>query len=135
VSGSFVLILLGKYHYLLSAVINLDIFSLIMVVIGAGVGGASFAQVLSWLFKHYHDITVALLTGLLLGSLRKVWPWKETVEFMLDRHGEQVPLSQVNIWPTALTWDVFLAISLGVVAFALVAGLAIWAARKGNVEH
>lgn len=132
VSGSFVLILLGKYYYLLSAVTNLDVISLLMVAVGAGVGGASFAQVLSWLFKHYHDMTVALLIGLLLGSLRKVWPWKETVGFMLDRHGDQVPLAQVNIWPAALTWDVFLAILLGVAGFVLVAGLTIWAAQKGE---
>jgi putative membrane protein len=135
VSGSFVLILLGKYHYLLSAVTNLDVFSLLMVVVGAGVGGASFAQVLSWLFKHYHDMTVALLTGLLLGSLRKVWPWKETVAFMLDRHGKQVPLTQINVWPAALTWDVLLAILLGILGFAVVVGLTIWAAQKGVDEH
>jgi len=135
VSGSFVLILLGKYHYLLSAVTNLDVVSLLIVAVGAGVGGASFAQVLSWLFKRYHDMTVALLTGLLLGSLRKVWPWKETVAFMMDRHGNQVPLTQANIWPAALTWDVSLAILLGVAGFVFVAGLTIWAAQKGEIEH
>ncbi|MBN1640718.1 MAG: DUF368 domain-containing protein [Anaerolineae bacterium] len=135
VSGSFVLILLGKYHYLLSAVTSRDVVSLLLVTAGAGVGGASFAQVLSWLFKHYHDMTVALLTGMLLGSLRKVWPWKETVEFMLDRHGDQVPVAQVNVWPAALTWDVFLAVLLAVVGFALVAGLTVWATRKGKAEH
>jgi len=135
VSGSFVLILLGKYHYLLSAVTSRDLVSLLLVVAGAGAGGASFAQVLSWLFKHYHDMTVALLTGMLLGSLRKVWPWKETVELMLDRHGNQVPVAQVNILPAALTWDVLLTILMGVAGFVLVGGLTLWAARKGNAEH
>ena len=130
VSGSFVLILLGKYHYLLTAVTNRDVISLLLVTAGAGAGGASFAQVLSWLFKHYHDMTVALLTGMLLGSLRKVWPWKETVEFMLDRHGVRVPVAQVNVWPAALTWDVVLTLSLGVSGFVLVAGMTIWATRK-----
>lgn len=134
VSGSFVLILLGKYQYLLSAITNRDVVPLLLVSVGAGVGGISFAQVLSWLFKHYHEMTVALLTGILLGTLRKVWPWKETIEFMLDRHGKQVPLTQINVLPAAWTWDVFLAIFLAIVGFALVAVLTIWADRKGKAE-
>ena len=77
ISGAYILVLLGKYRYILSAVNNRDILTLAIVVAGAIVGLATFSRFLSWLFSRYHDLTVASLTGLMLGSLRKVWPWKD----------------------------------------------------------
>jgi putative membrane protein len=130
VSGSFMLVLLGKYEYLLNAVTELDLFTLSMVVAGAGVGIVSVAQLLSWLFKRYHDGTVAVLMGMLIGSLRKVWPWKVTLETMIDRHGAEVPIRQANILPMAWTWEVVGAIVLAIVGFALILSLTLWAAGK-----
>lgn len=75
VSGSFLLVLLGKYEFILRAVNQRDLVSIGIFCAGAGVGILLFAQVLSRLFKAYHDLTVALLAGLMLGSLRKIWPW------------------------------------------------------------
>lgn len=79
VSGAFLLVLLGKYEFVLSAVTNRDIVPIALIGIGAVVGLILFSQVLGWLFATYHDRTVALLTGLMIGSLRKIWPWKEDV--------------------------------------------------------
>ena len=119
VSGSFMLVLLGKYERILSAVTNWELLTLLMVVIGAVVGILTVAQVLSWLFKKYHDGTIAVLMGMLIGSLRKVWPWK-TVEAGLDR----------NVLPAAWTGEVTTIIVLALVGFALIMTLTIWAAKR-----
>lgn len=120
ISGSFILVLLGKYHYVLSAVNNRDFVTLFLVAAGAVIGLVSFAQILGWLFKRYHDMTVAILIGLMLGSLRKIWPWKETGAFILDRHGEQIPTVQFNVLPPAWNGDVTFALLLAVVGFIVV---------------
>jgi len=130
ISGAFILVLLGKYQFLLSAVTTRDIVPLLWVVAGAGVGIVTFAQVLGWLFKRYHDPTVAVLMGMLLGSLRKIWPWKETLETILDRHGKEIPIAQRNILPAAWTGEVMGAILLALLGFALIWTLTTWAARR-----
>lgn len=139
ISGSFILVLLGKYEYFVSAVNNRDIISLALAAIGAAVGLVTFAQVLSWLFKRYHDLTVALLTGLMIGSLRKVWPWKETVETMVDRHGEVVPLIQRNVLPVltvngAFNVEVAYALGLAVLGFVIVLLIEQWGNRETAQE-
>jgi putative membrane protein len=135
VSGAFILVLLGKYQYLLSAVTSRDLVPLLWVIAGAGVGIVTFAQVLGWLFKRYHDTTVAVLMGMLIGSLRKIWPWKETLETILDRHGKEIPIAQRNVLPAALTGEVVGAILLAVVGFCLIWGLNTWATRRENQKE
>lgn len=129
ISGSFILVLLGKYAYVLNAVNRRDILDLFWVVAGAVVGIVTFAQFLGWLFRRYHDVTVAVLTGLMLGSLRKVWPWKVDVAWMTGRHGEQIPTVQHNVLPDALTPDVMFAIALAITGLVLVLALDWWASR------
>lgn len=119
ISGSFILVLLGKYQYIVTAVNNRDLLTLFWAGLGAVVGIVSFAQVLSWLFRRYHDLTVALLTGFMLGSLRKVWPWKETVQFIIGRHGEQIPTLERNILPPP-GMEVVVAFTLAAVGFTAV---------------
>ena len=135
ISGSFILVLMGKYQYILSAVNNRDFVTLILVAAGAGIGLLTFAQVLSWLFKRYHDVTVALLIGLMIGSLRKIWPWKETLETIVDRHGELIPVVQVNVLPEAFTGQVMLALGLAIVGFVLVFILDYWASSHEQVAQ
>lgn len=130
ISGSFILVLLGKYEYILSAVNTRDFFTLFLVAAGAGIGLVTFAQVLGWLFKRYHDLTVALLIGFMVGSLRKIWPWKETIETYVDRHGEILPLVQNNILPASVDSTVIFALVLAIVGFILVFGLDYWASAQ-----
>lgn len=107
VSGAFILLLLGKYQFMLSAVTQRDLLSLAIVATGAAIGLVTFAQILGRLFERYHDTTVALLTGLMIGSLRKVWPWKEDMawlqeangEFLLDSAGQRIVIAQADVLP------------------------------------
>jgi putative membrane protein len=99
ISGSFILLLLGKYKYILNALSNLDISTILLFMGGCVVGLLSFARVLSYLFKHYKNTTIALLTGFMVGSLNKVWPWKITTQTTLNRHGEEIPLTQESVLP------------------------------------
>ncbi len=131
ISGSFILVLLGKYEFVLGAVNQRDIVSIGILAVGAVVGIITFAQILAWLFKRYHDLTVALLIGLMVGSLRKIWPWKETVASIIDRHGEILPTVQRNYLPSDLTGEVFLAVGLALAAFAIVMLLDRYSALKG----
>jgi putative membrane protein len=112
ISGAFILVLLGKYQFVLEAVNNRDFFILAIVAAGAVVGIAAFSRLLGWLLRNYHDLMVAVLTGLMLGSLRKVWPWKETVENFVASHGKVVTIVHANILPTQWNVEVLSALSL-----------------------
>ena len=134
ISGSFILVLLGKYHFVLAAVNERNIFVLAVVVAGALFGIMSFSRLLSWLLKKHHDMIVAFLLGLMLGSLRKIWPWKKALETTLDRHGNIVPLSETNILPPQWNSDVFIALGLALSGFLLVVSLQLWAGRHKASE-
>lgn len=100
ISGAFILLLLGKYQFVIGAVGNLNVSVLGILVLGALVGIISFSNLLSWLLRKYHDVTIAVLAGFMVGSLNKVWPWKKTVSTFVDRHGEIQPLVEKNILPS-----------------------------------
>ena len=114
ISGSFILLLLGAYATVLGSIsglvdglkevdvqlitkygLNIGVF-----IIGCIVGIISFSNFLSWMFKKAYSLTMALLTGFMIGSLNKVWPWKETTEFRINSHGAEVPFLQSNISPS-----------------------------------
>ncbi len=99
ISGSFILVLLGMYKFILEAVGNLEITVILTFLIGAAIGIIAFSNVLSWLLKKYHNITIAVLAGFMVGSLNKVWPWKEVTATIIDRHGELKPIAERNILP------------------------------------
>jgi putative membrane protein len=99
ISGSFMLVLMGMYAPLLAALADMRLGLLACFVAGCALGLMAFARVLHALFRRFHDQTMALMTGFLVGSLGLVWPWKQTVTTYLDRHGESLPLQQVNVWP------------------------------------
>jgi len=128
ISGSYILVLLGKYQYVLDAVNHRDFLVLGLVAAGACVGIIAFSRILGWLLKNYHDLMVATLTGLMIGSLRKIWPWKEALESVVDSHGQMVPLVQSNILPGQWNGEVLAALSL------MVAGLlaVLFLDRVGN---
>lgn len=119
ISGSFILLLLGAYTTVLGAVSGLIealkasnwdlVFSngimLCVFVLGCLVGLISFSRILNWLFKKAHDFTVAILTGFLIGSLNKIWPWKRIIEPHFKHQGEPdevlVALVEHNISPSS----------------------------------
>ena len=118
ISGSFILKFLGKYSYILEAINQRNLYVLAVFSIGAFVGLISFVRVLSWLFKKYHDLTVSALTGIVVGSLSKIWPWKETIRFIESHSGKSIPIEQINIIPQKLDLQVIYAILFIVVGFA-----------------
>ena len=99
ISGSFILVLLGSYKIILEAIHTRDMQAIATVGVGAVVGLLSFSKLLKWLFSKYHDFTLAILTGFVIGSLNKIWPWKETLTWRVDSHGVEVPLLQKSISP------------------------------------
>ncbi len=99
ISGSFILLLLGMYTAILGAVRSLDIGLLLIFASGCLVGILSFSRLLSWLLEHARSATLALLTGLMVGSLNKVWPWKETLTWRENSQGHLEPLLQSNLLP------------------------------------
>ena len=125
ISGAFILLLLGKYMYIMEAVTELNIGVLAIFAVGAIVGIVSFSHVLSWLLAKWHDATVTMLMGFMIGSLNKVWPWKHTLETYLDSHGVEQPLVQANVSPAQFEVlggesHLVLAIVSCVVGFALI---------------
>jgi putative membrane protein len=129
ISGSLMLVLLGKYHYVLEAVNNHDFVTLLLVASGAGVGLITFVRLINWLLNRQHDLTMAVLTGLMLGSLRKVWPWKETMEILRDLHGNVIA-TQGNILPSHWNNEVTLALCLAIVGSLAVLSLNFFAEQR-----
>lgn len=123
ISGSFILLILGQYEYILNAVKDRAILPLAVVAAGCVVGILSFVRVLSWTLKRYHNETIAALTGLVLGSLRRIWPWKETIQTRIDRHGDIVPIEQINVLPGGLTGEFWMALLLAVIGIVLALAL------------
>lgn len=120
ISGSFILLILGQYAYVLEAVKALDVIALLPLAAGCVVGILGFARVLSWLFVHYEQLTITLLVGLMIGSLRKIWPFKETVETMIDRHGQEVPKVEHNLLPDPAAAETWFALGLCVAGFLII---------------
>jgi putative membrane protein len=130
ISGAYILVLLGKYHYTLEALNSKDFGTLFLLAVGALAGLLSFVRVLDWLLKRYYDLTMAILIGLMLGSLRRIWPWKETLTTFIDSHGNVVPALQVNILPPSLDTEVVLAFLFMLLGSVVVISLNYWEHKK-----
>ena len=140
ISGSFILLLMGMYAHVIEAVKTVNILHLAVFASGCAVGILCFTRLLSWLLHHYLSLTLALLTGFMLGSLNKIWPWKQTLTTRLNSHGETVPLQQVNVTPeqfSALTGQdpqLLFSLILMLVAIILVLALEWVSADKGTAK-
>lgn len=137
ISGSFILLLLGLYTTVLGAVKEFDIALLGIFMLGCVTGLLCFSRLLGWLLSHLRHLTLAFLTGLLVGSLNMVWPWKQTLTWRENSQGESVPLQQGNLWPTQYEsvigepsyWQAGLALML--LAVVLVLALE-WMGRRAD---
>ncbi|MCB1644687.1 MAG: DUF368 domain-containing protein [Pseudomonadales bacterium] len=99
ISGSFILLILGLYGVILEAIHSLDLVTLGALGAGCAIGLVTFAQLLSWLFSHHREPLLSVLMGFMLGSLTKLWPWKETLSYQLGSDGRQIPLEQNPVSP------------------------------------
>jgi putative membrane protein len=129
ISGAFILVLLGKYRYILGALLSLDVPTVLTFMLGAAVGIIAFSNILRWLLDHYHDLTVAILLGFMIGALRKVWPWK------LYEPINETFIRETNILPAGLSPDVWASIGLMVVGIALVFAVETYAIRHVSKTH
>lgn len=119
ISGSFILLLLGSYEAVIGSVNMLSTavfaadFAMIITAgarlgvfaVGAIIGIKAFSKVLTWMFEHYKNVTLTLLTGFMIGSLNKIWPWKQTVTTYFNSSNEEVPLLEKSILPTDFAGD------------------------------
>jgi len=100
ISGSFILLIMGKYQYILGALKDFDLVTIGIFILGCITGLLSFVRVVSWCLSKFHNVTISVLAGFMLGSLYKIWPWKLTLSFQTNSKGEQIPLLQENLKPT-----------------------------------
>lgn len=136
VSGSFILVLLGSYEMILGTLtdfisgisagdwglVKTSFFKVLLFIIGCVIGLKLFSKGLKWMFTHKKELTLAVLTGFMIGSLNKIWPWKEVLSTRIDRHGVEVPLLERSILPNSFQGDAFIinAIIAAIIGFALI---------------
>lgn len=120
VSGSFILLMLGLYDYVIDAVKDLDVGVLVVFGLGAVLGLALFSSFLDWMLRRYHDLVLAGLVGLMLGSLRVLWPWPHGTE-------DATLAAPDSGWPFALL--------LAVVSAALVVVIGAVGNRRGALTE
>ena len=148
ISGAFILLLMGSYEtvigtintfreglttanseILISALLKLGVFA-----VGAVIGLKSFSKILHWMFEHHKNTTLTLLVGFMVGSLNKVWPWKEVLETRINSHGEVVPYIDKSILPQNFDGDpkIVMAIVLAILGFVLIFGMEKMASKLGK---
>ncbi|MCL1058621.1 DUF368 domain-containing protein [Shewanella gelidimarina] len=131
ISGSFILLLLGLYTSVMGAVKSFDLAIMATFAAGAATGLLSFSHVLSLLLRKYHDATLVFLTGLMLGTLGKIWPWKEVLSFRENSKGEMVPLDERILSPLQYEQVTGQASLLTYAVIAMLAGiLVVWSLER-----
>ena len=121
ISGAFILVLLGSYKTILDAVHEYDIKTIAIVGAGAIFGLLSFARILKWMFNHQKNLTLAVLTGFIIGSLAKIWPWKKVLE--TKTFGDKIiTISEQNVSPFSFDGDnqLITAVILALFGFSLI---------------
>lgn len=126
ISGAFLLLMLGKYEYVTRTLKNPFVWEnfIVLAVFAAGavVGIIMFSRVLHFLLHRWHAATVSVLTGFMIGALRKVWPWKEVLETSVIR-GKMHVLREQNVLPD-MGGEVLLAVGLAIAGAVVVLALA-----------
>lgn len=123
ISGSFILLILGQYDYILNAVSDLNLLAIVPVGVGAVIGLVFFSRFVSWLLATYEQPTIAVLVGFMIGSLSVIWPWKEVLTIRIDRHGEEVAATTANVLPLFASTEFAVALVLCLVGFLIVSAL------------
>ena len=149
VSGAFILLILGAYQTAIDTINNLrdglltgnmDMFKdallkFALLAVGAIIGLKVFSKALNWMFKHQKNLTLAILTGFMIGSLNKIWPWKEVLKTRINSEGEEVTLLDKSILPSTYDGDnkILLAIVFIVIGFVAILILERLGSQKNKV--
>lgn len=119
ISGAFILVIIGAYGPVLEALNSRDFKTILIVGAGAVVGLLSFSKLLKWLFETYHRLTLAVITGFMIGSLNKIWPWKVALTFRTNSKGIEIPLNEESISPFNFDGDPQLLQAVGLMVFGI----------------
>lgn len=123
ISGSFILLILGQYEFVIGAIKDFNLVVIIVFGLGCVTGLMGFSRILDWLLKNHEQVTMTLLVGFMIGSLRRIWPWKNVVDTMMDRHGDEVVIKADNILPSFSTDGFWLSAGLMVVGVFVILAL------------
>lgn len=139
ISGSFILLILGKYAFVTGALKNPfndeNFITIIIFCFGCLFGLLSFSKLLNYLMHKYSTQMMYLLTGLMIGSLKKIWPWKETLETTVIR-GKEYILREANVLPESFNNQVITAIVIMLLGFFMVLGLEYMASKfRSNADN
>lgn len=148
ISGAFILLLMGSYETVIgtintfreglttanSEILTQALLKLGVFAVGAIIGLKSFSKILHWMFEHHKNTTLTLLVGFMVGSLNKVWPWKQVLETRINSHGEVVPYIDQSILPQNFDGDpkIVMAIVLAILGFVLIFGMEKMASKLGK---
>ena len=135
VSGAFILLILGAYETAIDILnnlvkgvttLNFDIFrealfKFILLALGAIVGIKVFSKALNWMFKNHKNLTLAILTGFMIGSLNKIWPWKLVTKTKINSEGLEVTALDRSILPGSYNGDNQLLLALLFIAIGFTA--------------
>jgi putative membrane protein len=133
VSGSFLLLVLGQYQHVMEAVKGLDLVTLVPFALGCATGLVAFVRLLRWLLDRWHGQTVALLVGVMAGSLWKIWPFRTVLESTHNAKGKLIVLRDALAAPPD-AGALVVALLLGAVGVVLVVGLEWLQHRVGVAE-
>ncbi|WP_417335590.1 DUF368 domain-containing protein [Halobacteriovorax marinus] len=135
-SGSFLLLILGKYEFITGAIKNPflpeNMVTIGIFLCGTATGLLGFSKILNYFMKHFRTQTMALLTGILIGSMKKVWPWKEVLETKVIR-GKVRVLREANIFPSDFDSQTFLAFALIIICFTVILIMERYSSKKNEV--
>ncbi|NCD32035.1 MAG: DUF368 domain-containing protein [Spartobacteria bacterium] len=121
ISGSFVLLMMGAYFNVLSAVNHREVFVLMAFMLGCLAGLAAFSRIMDYLLAKFFDVTMSFMIGLMAGSLYVLWPFKKIIEVQIDPAVELKTLYVGNLWPPVWNGSEWLALGAFVIGCAIVA--------------
>ena len=119
ISGAFILVIIGAYSPVLEALNTRDFKTILIIGVGAVMGLLSFSKLLKWLFETYHRLTLAVITGFMIGSLNKIWPWKIPLTFRTNSKGIEIPLNEKSVSPFNFDGDPQLIPAIGLMAIGV----------------
>lgn len=141
ISGSFILLILGKYEYIMGALVEMKIGVLAVFAIGAVVGILAFSKFLHWLLARYHRQTLIVLAGFIIGSLVKVWPWSNMDAIVNSQYPELSLLPEAEVSdiialnPDMINYHIGGAICFALIGIALVVSLELLSGKIGKSRN